>query len=198
MILAAGLLVALGALAIALLALRVTLHVAVERRELLRVRGEARLFGGFVRLRFGEAKPSHPSRPRPEPDGSPQRARRRRAFSPALLLDADFGALRRPLGRFFTRLRTAVRLRQFAGSFRVGLDDPADTGRLWAVLGPAVIVAARVLPNLRVDMDFERPRVDFEGYAHVVFVPLELVFIVLALVLSPPVLRAAWLMRSAA
>ena len=74
---------------------------------------------------------------------------------------------------------------------RVGLADPADTGRLWGLVGPAS-VAAEALPGscIEVSPDFDAEVFDLDGSGSVRFLPVALLGAVLAFLLSPSTLRA--------
>ena len=122
----------------------------------------------------------------PEEEKEERAPRRRRALA----------ALRTPglgpaAGRLLSRLAAAVRLRWVAA--RVRLADPADTGRLWGVVGPL----AATLPadwQGRVDLrpDFSPGEPDLAGGMRLRVVPLRLVAAVAGFVLSPAVVRAGW------
>jgi len=55
-------------------------------------------------------------------------------------------------GRFLVRLYRAVRLDRLSVSLRIGLGDPADTGRLFGLLAPAVLWCGR-WPRLDVGLE---------------------------------------------
>ena len=79
----------------------------------------------------------------------------------------------------------------------MGLDDPADTGRVMGMLAPLRVLTGKMTfgrnsnVNIQVTPDFSGPR--FKGYcsASVQFVPLKLLGIFLGFLFSPPVFRAA-------
>ena len=68
----------------------------------------------------------------------------------------------------------------------IGLGDPADTGQLWAVLGPLSAVLASVKSaQLSIEPDFVDEALEFEGSGHVRLVPLRIIAIAVGLFASP-------------
>ena len=116
----------------------------------------------------------------------------RRGAGPARAM----AALRTPglpaaAGRLLARLAGAVRLRRASAAVR--LADPADTGRLWGLVGPG---AAALPPEWRSRIhlrpDFSPGVGEVTGRLTARVVPLRLVAAVAAFALSPPALRAGW------
>ncbi len=92
---------------------------------------------------------------------------------------------RRRLLRFLRDLWRAVEKRNLVLRLHIGLDDPADTGRLWAVLGPL----AGILGNLKtakVELQpvFGQAFFFLESRGEVRIVPLQIIFLLVGLVLS--------------
>jgi hypothetical protein len=59
-----------------------------------------------------------------------------------------------------------LKIRDLGADFRVGLDDPADTGLLFAIAGPATLfLSSSFSHKVRVQLAFEEGGV-FEGYLH--------------------------------
>ena len=108
-------------------------------------------------------------------------------------------AFRRRLLRFVRDLWRAVRKRDLALRIRVGLGDPADTGQLWALLGPLSGLLAN-LENASVEIEAEFIDAVFEVDSHgnISVVPLQLIYLVLGLLCSPPFWRGMRRMRAAA
>lgn len=77
----------------------------------------------------------------------------------------------------------------------VGLDDPADTGQLWAVLGPLPFVLPALVPLRRAELHlepaFHEETLVVDAAVDVRVVPAELLFRVGQLLFSPTTLRAA-------
>jgi hypothetical protein len=88
-------------------------------------------------------------------------------------------------------LLAAIRLRDLGLHLRLGLGDPADTGRLWAVVGP-LSAASRCLrsADVRIEPAFDEPVLDFDAHGDAELVPLRLLALGLAFALSPASIRA--------
>ena len=98
--------------------------------------------------------------------------------------------VRRRIWRFAHDLWSAVHKRDIFIGARIGLETPADTGQLWAVLGPASVVLAAV-PEcvIAVRPDFDEEAFELTGRGQVRVYPIEVLGVLVALVLSPPLWR---------
>jgi len=141
-----------------------------------RIPGSAK---GRPRKRRAKAKRAHP------------RATGRTAGDPkalALLRREDF---RRRVYRLLRDLAGAAHLQQFSIRMRLGLGDPADTGRLWAIVGPLNAMAQ----NLRnaevwIEPQFIEPTLEFDAHGRVGLMPLQLLALLIGFALSPTSMRA--------
>jgi len=107
-------------------------------------------------------------------------------------------AFRRRLLRFVGDLWHAVHKDDIRLNIRLGLGDPADTGMLWAFVGPVAgildctdDVAVSIVPDF-FDAIFE---IDSRGSVRLI--PLHILCLTVALMLSPAVWRAGLAMRRA-
>jgi hypothetical protein len=73
---------------------------------------------------------------------------------------------------------------------RLGLGDPADTGRLWAVVGPLSAAAQLRNAELRIEPEFADPVLELRADGRVLLVPLRFLIVAIAFALSPPTIRA--------
>lgn len=167
-------------LLVVLLAAPVTVWVDLHRRE--RLRGQAR-----IRALFGLVKAELPGPPGAKKKKPPPPRRRRPGLALAALRSP--GLLSAAL-LCLERLLRAVRVRDLDGLLCLGLDDPADTGLVWGVLGPAVFLGGRRFPGLRAVPSFEGERLHVDATGTAVVVPLEVLLIALAFLLTPATLRA--------
>ena len=97
------------------------------------------------------------------------------------------GQLRRLLWDIFRQLN----IRDLRVNFRVGLDDPADTALLFALIGPATFfLGSSRVHEIRIEPSFE-DEVVFEGYLHgaVRLVPIQLATPILRFVFSLATIR---------
>jgi hypothetical protein len=82
--------------------------------------------------------------------------------------------------------------RDFGADFRIGLDNPADTGLLFAAIGPAFLLLSSAFPHrMRMQPSFADDAL-FEGHLHgtLRLRPIQLIIPVLGLVFSLPAFRA--------
>ncbi len=105
-------------------------------------------------------------------------------------------AFRRRVWRFVRDLIGSLRVRQLRLHLRWGLDDPADTGRLWAVAGPLALMLPWRGADLQIRPDFEQAVLDWDVQGRLLFVPLQWVGLVLFFVLSPASIRTWRILRS--
>jgi hypothetical protein len=121
-----------------------------------------------------------------------QVVRRRRGIFSALRTP---GLIRRVI-KLLSDLSAALKPRRLRVHFTIGMEDPADTGRLWGLLAPLrMLFGTRSIGkssgvSFEIKPDFLGPR--FSGYscASVQFVPLKLIGLFIGFALSTPFLRA--------
>jgi len=107
-------------------------------------------------------------------------------------------AFRRRLVRFLRDVRRAVDTEELRLRARIGLGDPADTGRLWALLGPLQgNLAALSQSRIEIDPDFVDATLVLDASGRVRVVPLRLLALGAGLFLSPPVWRGLRQLRAA-
>lgn len=104
---------------------------------------------------------------------------------------------RRRLLRFAKDMWRAVRKQDLRLYARLGLGDPAETGQLWALLGPLSGILNNVEDaEIEIEPDFANARFEFDGSGRIAVVPLEILGIVVSLALSPPIWRGLKAMRA--
>lgn len=99
--------------------------------------------------------------------------------------------LPRQIKNLVTGLFRAFKIGDFGADFRIGLDNPADTGLLFAAIGPAVLWLSSAFPHrMRMQPSFAGEAV-FEGYLHgtLSLRPILLITPVLGFVFSLPAFR---------
>lgn len=143
---------------------------------------------GIARVRLGKGKSGdHTVRKRVKA------RRRRRKPGTAGRLVAVFerqGFLSRLLRLALDVLRR-IQILELSLRIRMGLDDPADTGRLWAVLGPlSGMLAMLPVAHIAVEPRFDSAEFDIDLRSRIRVIPLRLLFTVLVFALSPATLRA--------
>lgn len=100
-------------------------------------------------------------------------------------------AFRRHALRYVKRFLHAVHARDLYVRLHIGLGDPADTGRLWALLGPLAGIAGRLrTAEVRIEPDFLDPVLEIGGRGEMRLIPLQFIFLAVAFAMSPTTLRA--------
>lgn len=139
------------------------------------------------------------AKPGPDkPDATGKKAARRgkstgRKHFMAAIRQAPF---RRRMLRFVTDLWRTLHKKNVQLLVRLGLGDPADTGQLWAVLGPLSGMLAR-LRDIRVaiEPDFLDATLEVDSSGTIRIIPLQIAIIVFGLLFSPPIWRGIMSMR---
>lgn len=107
----------------------------------------------------------------------------------AVLRQADF---RRRVYRLIKDAFKAANLRELGFQMRLGLGDPADTGRLWAFVGPLNVAAQNVRnASISIEPEFMDAVIEFDTHGRFRFVPLQFLVLAVGFALSPPS-RRAW------
>ena len=183
----------LAGLVLLLLAVPVDVSFGLEGIEELRGQIAIGWLFGLVRFRIPVPRASKPP---PEREAEPKvakvrarpEARGRGTRVLAVLRQAGF---RQRVYRLAKRLVGAAHLQELRLRMRLGLGDPADTGRLWAVVGP-LSAAAQNLRNAQVwiEPDFVDSVLEFKAHGRLVLVPLQVVVVAISFARSPPSIRA--------
>ena len=99
-------------------------------------------------------------------------------------------AFRRRIILFIHDLWHAVHKRDISLRLRVGLGDPADTGQLWAMLGPvAGMLADTQAASIEIEPEFFDATLELDSSGDIRFIPLQMIYLTVGLLLSPPVWR---------
>jgi len=182
-------------LIVILLAMPVTLTYQFSWKETPSVDLRLNWAFGLVRADVSPdlAKPGHD-----EPEATRKKAARRGKSTGkknfmAAIRQAPF---RRRMFRFVSDLWHTIHKKNVQLLVRLGLGDPADTGRLWAVLGPLSGMLAR-LRDIRVTIepDFLDSTLEVDSSGTIRMIPLQVAIIVFGLLFSPPIWRGIMSMR---
>ena len=140
-----------------------------------------------------------PGRPSKKPKKTKKSSKRKGKTNFRAIKSLFFNArFRNRLIKFVKDVFKTIHIISFYLRIRLGLDDPADTGRLWAYLGPLAVYLTN-LSNATISLvpDFQTETLDYDGSGRVRIVPLQVIFTVLAFVFSPITIQALWRMRKA-
>jgi hypothetical protein len=181
-------------LAVLLLAVPIDVVFRFANVEALAGQVTVRWLFGLARFRIKIPDVSKPRQSTAKPKGKTEEtreelgARGRRANVLAALKQSAF---RRRLFRFAKSLVRAVHAHELYLRMRLGLGDPADTGRLWAMVGPLSALAQNLHhAEVCIEPEFVDPVFEFESHGRVLLIPIQFILIAVAFVLSPPSIRA--------
>lgn len=106
-------------------------------------------------------------------------------------------SFRRRIFRFMSDLWRAIHKKDVRLLVRLGLGDPADTGQLWAALGPLSGMLSRLRDiRIAIEPDFLDSTLEVDSSGTIRMIPLQLAIIALGLFFSPTVWRGIVLMRT--
>lgn len=173
---------------IVLLAIPVTLVFQVSHRQT--IQGHVTLLWAFglVRVRIplpgAKARP-HKMKQAPDKHKHPRSQRESSKRSKPLVL-IRYRPFRRRVFRLLADLWRAIQKQNVAFRIRLGLGDPADTGRLWGLIGPvAALLATLKTVSVDIEPEFMEAMFELDGCGTVRIVPLQIIVLVIAFFLSP-------------
>lgn len=174
-----------------LLAIPISLSLSINKKQ--QIEGYANVTGLFGLLKFktcfpGKSKTKNNTFIQTQNTLKRKTYRRKNKQSYSLFTKPEF---HRHIIKFVKRLLIATHANNLYLSCRIGLSDPADTGQLWAIMGPL----SGLLKNLssitiELEPEFVNQGVEIESYGNFYLIPLQLIALVLAFIFSPTTLRA--------
>jgi hypothetical protein len=175
---------------ITLSAIPVDVKFSVRLHERFKARVVIAWMFGLVRLPM-PSKTGKPSLQEPSPKTRKGRPLYKGSRSMVTMLRSE-GFWPR-LVRFASDILNVMQVRIFRLRVRLGLEDPADTGQIWAFVGPltAMLAGARGT-DIEIEPDFERAFLSVDGNAELRVVPIRVLVAVITFIGSPATLRAAW------
>ena len=188
------------ALLVLLLAVPVELSYAICLRTGERsARGQVSWFFGLVRVKLPTQPDVRSSAERtPSPRRSEENRRRSKKRSsrqsPLAMLSVE-GAVQH-LVRLLNRLLSGLHVQELEIRGRLGLGDPADTGQIWALVGPlSVLLDTPRVSRVDFQPDFAAEVFEFSSQGRMRAVPLEYLGVILRFALSPITFRMFRAMR---
>lgn len=183
---------------IVLLAIPVTLTFQVSRQQVFRARMTLKWAFGLVRVRIPLSNKLPSSSQTEAASRNIHRATRHSTRSGSLFTLIRQRAFRRRILTFVSDLWHAVDKRNIHLRVRLGLGDPADTGQLWAVVGPVAAILANVKEaRLEIEPEFMETVFELHSSGTIRLIPLQIITLVLVLLLSPSVWHGIRQMRNA-
>lgn len=168
-----------------LLALPVEIIFVLQHEEASRRDVSLVCFFGLIRIslrsRSRKQTREKPFRKKPK---KTKRSGQRKVLS--LVRNAYF---RQRVLRYARYLFRSINVRTLDLQVRLGLDDPADTGRLWGVMGPlSALLACCRHAKIRIEPDFAEEICFWESHGRIRVRPLQVILISLSFFLSPQVM----------
>lgn len=190
LLVAAGLILAI----IGLLWAPVHLSLALERETRTDVHvGVEWLFLRLDRKIGAGGGPARKPREKAKKEKKPGKPHKGRRAWRTLRSVASVSGLTSWLGRFLRRMARAVRVQRLRADLRLGLDDPADTGRLFGFLVPLTLGLEGCRSwDVRLLPDFGGPVLAGRAEADMSLYPSRVAVGVLLLVFSPQAFRLVW------
>ena len=69
---------------------------------------------------------------------------------------------------------------------RIGLGDPADTGHMWAIVGPVSGILATIEEaSIEIEPEFIDSVFELDSSGNIRIIPLQMIYLVFGLLLSP-------------
>jgi hypothetical protein len=181
------------ALLLVLLAAPVILRLEVHGHE--RIEGQAHLTAVFGVVKTDLRSATSKTRDRSGKRRTPRRRRpsARGGFA-ALRTEGLAAAVRRLVGRLWR----SIHVRHLDGLVVAGLEDPADTGMAWGLVGPVLSLTSQRWPDFRAEPCFDSARFEVDARGTLSVVPLRVLLVLLGFLFTPAVMRAlvaAWRAR---
>lgn len=180
-----------SALLLVLLAVPITVAFRIDRIKEVNGYVSFHWLFGFVRFRIaipsvGNTKPQRKRQPAKK-SGDLKRVGNTRGVVTLL----KQSAFRWRAIRFIKDVTRATHSRDLYLRLRIGLGDPADTGRLWIFLGPVAGITTNLhSADVRIEPEFVDPVFEVESYGAFRLIPLQFIALAMAFLASPTTLRA--------
>jgi hypothetical protein len=179
-----------------LLAAPITVVFRIDRIKETKGQLSFRWLFGLVRFRFGIPGAAKPKLQRKRKSTERIKERKPGSNARAILNLLKQSVFRRHAIRFIKDMLRAIHARGLYLRLRIGLGDPADTGRLWALLGPIAGIATNLRSaEVRIEPEFMDPVLEVESHGEFRLVPLQFIALAIAFMVSPTTLRAWCVVR---
>lgn len=184
-----------GLLAFVIVLLAVPLTVVFSIRRIEKTEGSVRFRWLFGLVRFQlriprPAKACAEPEPAPHKKPKPHRRKKKRARAGEVVSLIRQPEIRKCVYGFARDMLRATHAQDLLLRLRIGLGDPADTGRLWAIVGPVAGMAQNLrVARLRIEPEFMDPVFEVESHGRFRLVPIQFIVLAAAFALSPTMLR---------
>lgn len=189
------------ALLIALLAIPLSISFSISRKQELQAHARFRWLFGLVKFSARVPRETKPIKQENKPLTEKSRPKKSRSYKSrnnthgviTLFKQSKF---RRHIINYIKDMLRACHAQNLYLRLCIGLGDPADTGVLWAVMGPLSAMMNNLKSiQLEIEPEFIDSVVDFESHGHFRFIPLQFIALTIIFVLSPTTIQAWRRMR---
>ena len=181
---------------IALLAIPVTLTFQMSWPKAIQQDALLKWAFGLVKLRIPASEPKALASADDESKRKAQRSKDSFGKRTNVFAAIRLKPFRRRIVRFIRDLWRAVHKKDLSLRVRVGLGDPADTGQLWAIVGPIAGLLTTVQgAAIAIEPEFSDSTFEFNSAGSIRIIPLQLIGMTIALLLSPPIWQGVVKMR---
>jgi len=183
---------------IALLAIPVTLTYQLSWRCALEGNMTLQWLFGLVRIQLPsiEAKASNLETEKTTQKKHEKRPSGKKSNPVAAIRQKSF---RQRVYKFVRDFWHAIHKQNLKLRIRIGLGDPAETGQLWAIVGPVSGMLATVKEaSIEIEPEFIEPVFELDSSGSIRVIPLQLLYLTIGLFLSPSIWQGITRMRKAA
>lgn len=179
------------ALLLILLAIPIAIAFDIERSNLIggRASGHIRFRWLFGLVRFRVELPVEEKE-----EKKPKKKKKKKAKAGGargFLTVVKNSAFRKRTIRFFKDVLRATHANDLVLRLRIGTGDPADTGQLWALMGPIAGLVDNIrFAEFRIEPEWMDPVFAIESRGQFRFIPLQLFGLATAFAVSPATIRA--------
>jgi hypothetical protein len=180
---------------IALLAIPVTLSYQVSWRRAFEGHVTLKWLFGLVRIELSSIESKTLAL---EPEKIAQRKRKQAPSGKKSSPVAAFWrkSFRQRVFRFIRDLWHAIQKQNMKLRLRIGLGDPAETGQLWAIVGPVSGMLATIQEaSIEIEPEFIEPVFELDSSGRIRIIPLQMIYLTIGLILSPPIWQGIKQMR---
>lgn len=175
---------------IVVLAIPIELAFTLQREERLQTRVTLGWLFGLVKIPLSVEGEKADSAAPPAPKKPRHTQSRRKLHMGAMLLSQGFVAR---VIRLLRRLKASIHIRQLRLQILLGLDDPADTGQLWGIVGPlALTIPVPAGADVAIQPEFTGATFQVDGEGVIRIVPIEIIGTILVFTFSPVTIRALY------
>jgi len=182
---------------IALLAIPVSLNYQVSWRRVFQGYCKLQWLFGLVRIQLPlyRAKTASSQTEKIARKHREERSSGRKSNPIAVIRYKSF---RQRIIKFIRDFWSAIHKDNLVLRVRIGLGDPADTGQLWALLGPVSGMLATIQEaSIEIEPEFIDAIFELESSGNIRIIPLQMIYLAIGLLLSPSIWQGIKHMRRA-